>query len=210
MRLWPEQCIVNGSLCHQGVTLCWIASSIRTQMAGTDKHAFDAQLKVAMMCCVMLLQGITTAIAYQHGMGSSAFALAVALSSIVMYDAAGVRRHAGRQAEGEPGWQAPTHLKPAVVQHTSCAHKAAWGTLLPSPASVVVATYMAAESTTAATAPASVACLQDRQQGSVETHLLLQCWWKPPLQSSWLTSSRTCLSSCPLTRVSLQASRLRC
>jgi hypothetical protein len=28
-------------------------------------------------------------------MGSSAFALAVALSSIVMYDAAGVRRHAG-------------------------------------------------------------------------------------------------------------------
>lgn len=41
------------------------------------------------------LQGITTAIAFQHGMGSSAFALAVALSSIVMYDAAGVRRHAG-------------------------------------------------------------------------------------------------------------------
>lgn len=30
-------------------------------------------------------------------MGSSAFALAVALSSIVMYDAAGVRRHAGEQ-----------------------------------------------------------------------------------------------------------------
>jgi len=31
----------------------------------------------------------------QHGMGSTTFALAVALSSIVMYDAAGVRRHAG-------------------------------------------------------------------------------------------------------------------
>eukprot|EP00878_Enallax_costatus_P006669 GHUV01006990.1.p1 GENE.GHUV01006990.1~~GHUV01006990.1.p1 ORF type:complete len:276 (+),score=66.75 GHUV01006990.1:270-1097(+) len=46
-----------------------------------------------------LCAGITTAIAYQHGMGSSAFALAVAFSSVVMYDAAGVRRHAGKQAE---------------------------------------------------------------------------------------------------------------
>eukprot|EP00879_Flechtneria_rotunda_P001085 GHRR01001226.1.p1 GENE.GHRR01001226.1~~GHRR01001226.1.p1 ORF type:complete len:291 (+),score=85.33 GHRR01001226.1:253-1125(+) len=46
-----------------------------------------------------LCAGITTAIAYQHGLGSSAFALALAVSSIVMYDAAGVRRHAGKQAE---------------------------------------------------------------------------------------------------------------
>lgn len=46
-----------------------------------------------------LCAGITTAIAFQHGVGSSAFALAVAFSSIVMYDAAGVRRHAGKQAE---------------------------------------------------------------------------------------------------------------
>jgi hypothetical protein len=44
-------------------------------------------------------QGITTAIAYQSGFGSTAFACAVAFSSIVMYDAAGVRRHAGKQAE---------------------------------------------------------------------------------------------------------------
>lgn len=46
---------------------------------------------------VYTAQGITTAIAYQHGLGSSAFALAVAFSSIVMYDAAGVRRHAGER-----------------------------------------------------------------------------------------------------------------
>ncbi len=46
-----------------------------------------------------LCAGITTAIAFQNGLGSSAFALAVAFSSIVMYDAAGVRRHAGKQAE---------------------------------------------------------------------------------------------------------------
>jgi len=46
-----------------------------------------------------LCAGITTAIAYQHGLGSSAWALSLAFSSIVMYDAAGVRRHAGKQAE---------------------------------------------------------------------------------------------------------------
>lgn len=46
-----------------------------------------------------LCAGITTAIAFQSGFGSTAFAMAVAFSSIVMYDAAGVRRHAGKQAE---------------------------------------------------------------------------------------------------------------
>ncbi|GBF87919.1 phosphatidic acid phosphatase-related protein [Raphidocelis subcapitata] len=46
-----------------------------------------------------LCAGITTAIAYQSGLGSTSFAMAVAFSSIVMYDAAGVRRHAGKQAE---------------------------------------------------------------------------------------------------------------
>ncbi|KAI8470280.1 MAG: divergent PAP2 family-domain-containing protein [Monoraphidium minutum] len=46
-----------------------------------------------------LCAGITTAIAFQSGFGSTAFATAVCFSSIVMYDAAGVRRHAGKQAE---------------------------------------------------------------------------------------------------------------
>ena len=49
---------------------------------------------------LFLLQGITTAIAYQHGLGSSAWALSLAFSSIVMYDAAGVRRHAGEGVGG--------------------------------------------------------------------------------------------------------------
>lgn len=44
-----------------------------------------------------LCAGVTTAIAFQPGLGfgSAAFAVAVAFSAIVMYDAAGVRRHAG-------------------------------------------------------------------------------------------------------------------
>jgi len=68
-----------------------------------------------------VLQGITTAIAFQHGMGSSAFALAVALSSIVMYDAAGVRRHAG------VSWlvhvqQACMQLVPGMAPWQHCHH----------------------------------------------------------------------------------------
>lgn len=42
------------------------------------------------------MQAITTATAMEFGLGSSLFAVSLAFSSIVMYDAAGVRRHAGR------------------------------------------------------------------------------------------------------------------
>jgi acid phosphatase family membrane protein YuiD len=46
-----------------------------------------------------LVVGLTTAIAYGYGLSSPLFPLALAFSLIVMYDAAGVRRHAGKQAE---------------------------------------------------------------------------------------------------------------
>ncbi len=42
-------------------------------------------------------QGITTAVAIQEGLGSALFAAALCFSVIVMYDAMGVRRHAGEQ-----------------------------------------------------------------------------------------------------------------
>lgn len=42
---------------------------------------------------------LAAAIVIQEGTGGSAFALAVVLACIVMYDASGVRLHAGRQAE---------------------------------------------------------------------------------------------------------------
>ena len=41
------------------------------------------------------LQAVTTSIALELGMGSPLFAVSLAFSLIVMYDAAGVRRHAG-------------------------------------------------------------------------------------------------------------------
>jgi hypothetical protein len=75
-------------------------------------------LALLLLLLLLLLQGITTAIAYQHGMGSSAFALAVALSSIVMYDAAGVRRHAGGDKQ-DPGFCCSSHSHPAAKPSSS-------------------------------------------------------------------------------------------
>lgn len=46
-----------------------------------------------------LCSGVTTALAMSQGLGSPMFAVALAFSVIVMYDAMGVRRHAGKQAE---------------------------------------------------------------------------------------------------------------
>lgn len=45
-----------------------------------------------------LVAGLTTAIALTEGMNSPVFAVAFVMSSIVIYDATGVRRHAGDQA----------------------------------------------------------------------------------------------------------------
>uniref|UniRef100_A0A5B6ZY30 Acid phosphatase/vanadium-dependent haloperoxidase-related protein n=1 Tax=Davidia involucrata TaxID=16924 RepID=A0A5B6ZY30_DAVIN len=42
---------------------------------------------------------LVVAIGLQEGTGGSAFAIAVVLACVVMYDASGVRLHAGRQAE---------------------------------------------------------------------------------------------------------------
>ncbi|KAL6762481.1 divergent PAP2 family-domain-containing protein [Haematococcus lacustris] len=46
-----------------------------------------------------LCSGVTTAVALTQGLGSPLLAVSVAFSVIVMYDAMGVRRHAGKQAE---------------------------------------------------------------------------------------------------------------
>ncbi|KAH7515539.1 hypothetical protein FEM48_Zijuj10G0037500 [Ziziphus jujuba var. spinosa] len=42
---------------------------------------------------------LAAAIGFQEGFGGSVFALALTLACVVMYDATGVRLHAGRQAE---------------------------------------------------------------------------------------------------------------
>ncbi|KAK4420794.1 putative membrane protein YuiD [Sesamum alatum] len=42
---------------------------------------------------------LATAIGLEEGAGASSFAIAVVLACVVMYDATGIRLHAGRQAE---------------------------------------------------------------------------------------------------------------
>ena len=46
-----------------------------------------------------LVVGLATSVGLTHGLGSTVFVMSLALALIVMYDAAGVRRHAGKQAE---------------------------------------------------------------------------------------------------------------
>lgn len=46
-----------------------------------------------------IVMGLTTAIGKYAGLTSAAFAIALIFSFVVMYDAAGLRRAAGRQAE---------------------------------------------------------------------------------------------------------------
>ena len=46
-----------------------------------------------------LVVGLATSVGVQLGLGSSLFVVCLAFALIVMYDAAGVRRHAGKQAE---------------------------------------------------------------------------------------------------------------
>jgi acid phosphatase family membrane protein YuiD len=45
-----------------------------------------------------IVMGMTTAVGKHAGIGSAAFAIALIFSFVVMYDAAGLRRAAGRQA----------------------------------------------------------------------------------------------------------------
>jgi hypothetical protein len=46
-----------------------------------------------------IVMGLTAGIGKSSGIGSTAFAIALIFSFVVMYDAAGLRRAAGRQAE---------------------------------------------------------------------------------------------------------------
>ncbi|MFS8032612.1 hypothetical protein Hanom_Chr17g01559771 [Helianthus anomalus] len=46
-----------------------------------------------------IVASLVACIGLQEGVGSSSFAIAVVLACVVMYDATGVRLHAGQQAE---------------------------------------------------------------------------------------------------------------
>lgn len=58
---------------------------------------------------------LTTAVGYQYGISSAYFAIAVAFTAIVMYDAMGVRRTTGEQTKALQQLAKKTNVKLAVL-----------------------------------------------------------------------------------------------
>ena len=58
-------------------------------------HTKRLQTNIIITVFTQPLQAVTTAVALEFGLGSSLFAVALCFTVITMYDAAGVRRHAG-------------------------------------------------------------------------------------------------------------------
>ena len=59
----------------------------------------------------LAVQAVTTAVALEYGLASPLFAMSLCFSLIVMYDATGVRRHAGVT----PALRMHTRLSPAFI-----------------------------------------------------------------------------------------------
>ncbi|KAG7671951.1 hypothetical protein Ndes2526B_g07112 [Nannochloris sp. 'desiccata'] len=70
----------------------WYKTGIFSFMAFVDSGGMPSSHSA-------LCSAVTTAVALQQGLGSPLFAMCTCFSVIVMYDAMGVRRHAGLQAE---------------------------------------------------------------------------------------------------------------
>jgi len=70
----------------------WYKTGILSPMAFFDSGGMPSSHS-------SLCSAVTTAVAIHHGLGSSLFAVCTCFSVIVMYDAMGVRRHAGLQAQ---------------------------------------------------------------------------------------------------------------
>lgn len=83
--------------------LAWVIAQV-TKVALTSARQRRLNLRVLAETGGMpsshsaIVMGLTSAVGRINGVGSAAFAVALILSLVVMYDAAGVRRAAGRQA----------------------------------------------------------------------------------------------------------------
>ena len=94
-------------LWHNGVLWCaiisWaIAQLLKVLFDYMKNRSFDATRLVGTggmpSSHTALVVALTAAVALKSGMSSAEFAVAAILSSVVMYDATGIRRAAGRQA----------------------------------------------------------------------------------------------------------------
>lgn len=85
----------HSSLCAVRRLLPWLLQQL---WRCSTQHRQRLDLPHACPPCARGAQGVTTALALQEGLSSPLFAVSLAFSVIVMYDAMGVRQHAGKQA----------------------------------------------------------------------------------------------------------------
>jgi acid phosphatase family membrane protein YuiD len=82
-----------------GKSLVVVSFALTTCFVPSNNNLFTGAVVFVNCLTLIDLQAVTTAVALQYGFGSSLFAICTCFSVIVMYDAMGVRRHAGLQAE---------------------------------------------------------------------------------------------------------------
>jgi len=96
-----------GSIFHNGAFVASFLGFLFAQIAKIFTHYYVNQEWDLSRCYssggmpsshTSLVMGLTTAIAMLYGMSSPVFAISLMFSLIVMYDATGVRLHAGKQA----------------------------------------------------------------------------------------------------------------
>jgi acid phosphatase family membrane protein YuiD len=98
--------LVNKLLENTSLTvpmLCWaVAQVLKVVYHLTTQRQLDLRLMISAggmpSSHSAFVSALATAVGLREGMNSSAFAICVVLASVVMYDAAGVRRAASRQA----------------------------------------------------------------------------------------------------------------
>ncbi|MHC1785495.1 MAG: divergent PAP2 family protein [Christensenellales bacterium] len=85
-------------------SLCaWLVAQVsKVFVHGLVSHRFDLRRMLGMggmpSSHTAFLVSLTTMIAYREGLGSTAFALATAVTMVVVYDAMGVRYQTGKQS----------------------------------------------------------------------------------------------------------------
>jgi uncharacterized protein len=95
--------LINNRILLAGLTSWWLAQLLKPLTNYIGSHQWDWGMWFSSggmpSSHSSLMTAVTLSIGLYLGFGSPLFALAVAISMIVIYDAAGVRRQAGLQAQ---------------------------------------------------------------------------------------------------------------
>ena len=101
--VWDITAIVDsGGMPSSHSALCTVRCPWHGRFAATVLHARlhwvnGSCIAVTQLPMLAALQAVTTAVGHKLGVGSSLFAVSLAFTLVVMYDAANVRWHAGKR-----------------------------------------------------------------------------------------------------------------